>query len=151
MSARIVLVALVASLVAPAFARAQSRWERQVADYVQRTATALGRQGLKPTGAPQVGALWVDESVWFSVTLRAGVPYALVGACDNDCSELDLALYGGAHNEITTDRSSAMPVVRVTPPETLRYRVKVTLTGCRVSPCWYGIAVYQRATIPRAP
>ncbi|HEX4575338.1 MAG TPA: hypothetical protein VH158_09415 [Gemmatimonadales bacterium] len=151
MNARIIPTALFALLVAPVLVRAQNPWERQVVDYVQRTATALRRQGLEPTGAPRVGPMLVDESAWFSVTLRAGVSYAIVGACDNDCSGLDLALYSDAHNEVEAERGSAVPMVKVTPRETLQYRVKVTLTGCRLSPCWYGIGVYRQAATPPAP
>src|SRR5207237_9511407 len=128
--------------LSPAPARAQgggSRWERQIREYLRRTTAAFSEQGFQPTGEPKVALLLVDQSEWFTIMMHAGTSYTLVALCDNDCSGLDLVLYGTGRNEIEATRATPVPMIKVTPRATMSYRVKLTLTSCAVSPCWYGI------------
>jgi hypothetical protein len=75
-----------------------------------------------------------------NVTLRADVEYTFVGACDRDCSDLDLQLYDENGNLIDEDLlSDDVPVVTVTPSWTGRFRVKVIMADCSISPCGYAI------------
>ena len=139
------VLALAAVPLVPPPARPQgSRWERQIQEYLQRTTAALSRQGFQRTGAPKVGLLLVDQSEWFTITMHAGTAYTLVAVCDNDCTRLDLVLYGTGRNELEANRATPMPMIKVTPRETGPHRVKVTLTGCSLSPCWYGIGAYRK-------
>ncbi len=145
------VLALAALPLAPAPARAQGgggRWERQIQEYLQRTTAALDQQGLQQTGELQVGVLLVDQSEWFTITMHARASYTLVAVCDNDCTGLDLVLYGTGHNEIEASRATPVPMIKVTPRATMSYRVKLTLTSCAVSPCWYGIRAYRGITPP---
>ncbi len=147
------VLALAALPLAPAPARAQGvggRWERETQEYLRRTTTALSEQGFEPMGEPKVGLLLVDQSEWFAITMHAGTSYTLVAVCDNECSGLDLVLYGTGRNEIEATRARPVPMIKVTPRETRPYRVKVTLTSCLLSPCWYGIGAY-RSIIPPPP
>jgi hypothetical protein len=128
-----ILLAL-ASRAAPA---QTNRWERQVQQQLQRVSPHA-----KTT---KMGALNLEESEWFAVTLTAGVSYSILGVCDNDCSRLQLVLTTPDRNELATDRRGEnFPVVRFTPPETRVFRVKVVMDACLVSPCWYGVAVVER-------
>ncbi|HYT84036.1 MAG TPA: hypothetical protein VEK86_11315 [Gemmatimonadales bacterium] len=146
MKARTVAVLALAALpLAPTLGRAQGdRWERQIQTYLRRTTVALSAQGLQTTGEPQIGLLLVDQSEWFTITLHAGTSYTLIGVCDNDCAGLDLVLYGTGHNELEADRATPVPTIRVTPGNTMPYRVKVTLTSCMMNPCWYGVGAYRK-------
>lgn len=36
------------------------------------------------------------------------------------------------------------PVVELTPRTTQRYRVRVIMTGCGTSPCFYGVGVFGK-------
>lgn len=139
------LVALALSLI-PATVAAQTRWERQVQDQLRRTLRTLGVQDRERPTATKTGVLNAEESEWFTVTLSGGVPYSIVGVCDNDCSSLQLTLTTPKRNELATDRRGEnFPVVRFTPTETRLFHVKVVMEGCRVSPCWYGVAVTKGA------
>jgi len=114
-----------------------NRWERQVQEQLQRVSSRAR--------TTKTGALNLEESEWFEVTLTAGVSYAIVGVCDNDCSSLQLVLATPDRNELVTDRRGEnFPVVRFTPAETRAFRVKVVMEACLVSPCWYGVAVVER-------
>ena len=141
------VLALAALPLAPAPARTQgggSRWERQIQEYLRRTTAALSEQGFERTGEPGVGVLLVDQSEWFTITMHAGTSYSLVAVCDNDCTGLDLVLYGTSRNEIEANRATPVPTINVTPRATMSYRVRLTMTTCMVSPCWYGIGVYRK-------
>jgi hypothetical protein len=132
------LFAVLAVACVPATVVAQTnRWERQVQDQLQRVSPNAK--------TAKMGALNLEESEWFSVTLTAGVAYSILGVCDNDCSRLQLVLTTLDRNELATDRRGEnFPVVRFTPPETRVFRVKVVMEACLVSPCWYGVAVVER-------
>ena len=132
------LCAVILLALASRSAGAQTnRWERQVQEQLQRVSP-----NAKTT---KMGALNLEETEWFAVTLTAGVSYSILGVCDNDCSRLQLVLTTPDRNELATDRRGEnFPVVRFTPPETRVFRVKVVMDACLVSPCWYGVAVVER-------
>ena len=122
-----------------------NRWERQVSDQLQRAVASLHGQGVGRPDLTRVAPLNGEESESFPVTLQAGVAYFISGVCDNDCTSLHLVLANAAHNEVAVDRGSEnYPMLRFTPPVTMRYRVKVTMAGCQMNPCWYGVAVYRK-------
>jgi len=127
-------------------AHAQGRpWERQVQDKLRRAATALADRGFRPGGEPHVGSLLAQASDSFGVTLAAGHSYALIGVCDDDCSVAELRVYGPGDNEVAAERITNVPIVSITPRRDARYRVKLTMSACRMNPCWYGLAVETRS------
>jgi hypothetical protein len=137
-------VAVATALLVPQV-RAQNRWESQVADYLKRAANTLTDRGYEKTHDTQIGSLHNEESESFTLTLHAGTKYALVGVCDNDCNDLDLRLYDADDDEVDSDvATDDVPIVQVTPSETQRFRVKVIMSSCKASPCWYGIGVYGK-------
>jgi len=137
-------VALATALLAPQ-ALAQNRWESQVDGYLKQRAQHLTDQGYEKTHDTQIGSLHNEESESYTLTLHAGTKYALVGVCDNDCNDLDLRIYDADDNEVDSDvATDDVPIVNVTPTETQRYRVKVIMSSCKASPCWYGIGVYGK-------
>lgn len=135
-----VLVALTA-LPAPALTQGK-RWERQVRAQLDRTITAL--QGSSPSAARilTIGPLNMEESESLVIQMQAGITYDIVGACDEDCSDLHLLLSTASGNDMAVDRSSEnLPVLRFRPRDSGSYRVRVTMAACRVSPCWFGVAI----------
>jgi len=140
------LVAVVAVVGVADAARAQGGpWERQVHDKLRRAAHALTDRGFRPSGAPRVGLLVAQASDSFAVTLAAGHAYALIGVCDDDCSVVELRLYGPGDNEVAAERITNVPIVSVAPAREARYRLQVTMSSCRMNPCWYGLAVQTRS------
>ena len=118
------------------------RWERQVRAQLDRTVAAL--QGSSPGSARTliVGPLNTEESESLVVQMQAGTTYDIVGACDEDCSNLHLLLSTASGNDMAVDRSSEnRPVLRFKVRESGSYRVRVTMAACRVNPCWFGVAI----------
>jgi len=143
MNVRAVVIAFWPAVLLATPARAQvDRWERQVHEQVERAAASLGASGIGKALTTHVGMLNTDESESFTLTLRAGISYVVVGTCDEDCSNLGLVLSDLSSHDLAADRASGnAPVTQLTPRETASYRVKAVMASCRVNPCRYGVAV----------
>ena len=140
-----VAVAIALAFVAPTAHGQDNQWRGQVQGYLKRAAKTLSDKGYEETHETQIGSLSDDDNESFSLTLHSGTSYALVGVCDNDCTDLDLVLYDADNDQVDSDvQTDDVPIVQVTPHETQRYRVKVIMATCKTSPCWYGIGVYGK-------
>jgi hypothetical protein len=103
-----------------------------------RTAGGHGRQ----VGATQYGVLAEGGSAIMTVTLREGVGYAVVAACDRDCGRLALEATDPRRYTLDADQSeTTRPALRVVPAVTGPHRIVVTMGRCAVDPCRYGVVV----------
>ena len=86
------------------------------------------------------------------VNLPLGYDYAIMGVCDNDCSDLDLAvLKSGVELSVDTSRDD-WPVVQVVPTGTSSYEIKVSMYQCsHSSACGYQLTVWQRPQQAASP
>jgi|SRR5271165_4596025 len=75
-------------------------------------------------------------------TLYAGETYVFVGACDRDCSGLQLRLYDGYGQVIARD-NDVIPAVSTTVTHSGVFYLRVAMHGCEVQPCWAGVGVYR--------
>ena len=139
-------VLLGVALLAPAAAQAQdSRWERQVSDQLRRYGNVLSDKGYQLSHEIKTGSLGDDENEYFSLELDGGTSYALLGVCDEDCTDVDLRLFDADGNEVDSDvETDDYPVVEVRPGRSARYRVKVIMATCSTSPCFYGVGVFGK-------
>ncbi|HXF96177.1 MAG TPA: hypothetical protein VNI61_08770 [Gemmatimonadales bacterium] len=135
-----------AALLAPGAAQAQdSRWERQVRYQLNRAGDLLSDKGYGLSHELRWGTLDDDASEYFTLELDAGRAYALLGVCDEDCTDLDLRLFDADGNEVDQDlETDDYPVVEVRPGRTAVYRVKVIMATCSTSPCFYGVGVFAK-------
>lgn len=89
-----------------------------------------------------VRPLTLDGAYLWSVYMRAGVNYRVYAACDNDCSDVDMEIYGvdGA----LVDRDVApddTPYVQITPTASGRAYVRLWIYQCEVEPCYVAARV----------
>jgi hypothetical protein len=78
-----------------------------------------------------------------SVTLRAGMTYALVGVCDNDCDYLEFRLCDSQGSEVAHDtEADDTAVVKVTPSRTQVYQLRVIMASHSMQPCSLGVGLY---------
>ena len=123
--------------------RQQDEWVAQVRRILQNYGRALESRGYSLTHNIFTGSLDKGENEFVSVRLDIGTEYQLMGACDTDCSDLDLVLYDSNGREIDNDlQMDDYPVVSVTPSHSGTYRVKVIMANCTAEPCRYGIGVF---------
>jgi hypothetical protein len=142
---RLTLLSTVAvSIVAlgPVAAHAQSEWGRQVASLLNDGARIMSIGGYDRRDT-FTGELHNRTYTTLSVTLRAGVTYALVGVCDNDCSDLDFRLFDSEGREVVYDTDADdTPLVTVTPSRTQAYQLRVIMASCSAEPCSFGVGLY---------
>lgn len=142
---------LLALLFLPASLPAQGdRWQHEVRLRLARTGEVLAPRGYRVRGVAAEGTLFVGESRRLDLSLAAGMEYLLAGSCDADCTALSLVLANPTGYQVDAARGPGVtPVVRIVPSgATGSHRLTITMTGCRVSPCRYGVALFERA-LPR--
>jgi hypothetical protein len=118
-----------------------------VSHALERSARTLADRGYRRAAAPSYGVLLVDQSAKLEFPVTGKDEYVVAGACDNDCTGLQLVIANATGYEIDAARGPGnSPVVKVSPPMLAgTYRVTVTMSGCRVSPCRYGVAAFRRS------
>lgn len=127
-------------LAPPVAAQASATQVRSQLDAARQT---LRDQGLRPSHSYRLDRLRAEGEDTVSVALTATRTYAIVGACDADCTDLDLWLYDENDNLIDSDTGTdAVPVVRVTPRWSGTFSLRVRMVACAVEPCAYGIGVF---------
>jgi hypothetical protein len=107
--------------------------QQQVAPNAQRDAGFEDENALIPlSGSPHN----------WSVNLNAGVNYIFLGACDDDCTNLDIELIDAANAVVASDTApDDFPIVRFRPSANGTYTVRTHLRTCAVEPCQLGVRV----------
>lgn len=86
----------------------------------------------------------------WTVELVGGTSYRIVGACDDDCTNMDMELIDVATGGVVASDMLAeprpplrpdFPVVDFTPPSNGRYIVRLLMQTCTVAPCFAGARV----------
>jgi hypothetical protein len=83
------------------------------------------------------------QFVGFDLDARAS--YHLLGACDDDCSDLHFVLLtpeGQASWQASG--TGGRPALHVEPPVSGRYQLRATMRQCKLQPCEWGVRVYRR-------
>lgn len=81
-------------------------------------------------------ALSLDSPHVWSVFLREGVRYRIYGACDDNCSDLDLEIYAAGGRLTARDVArNDTPFVEITPAATGRHYVRLWLYACAADAC----------------
>lgn len=147
---RSLALALVAALIAvSSSAAAQSEYERQVRGYLEGGMAPHAALGYRPdqSNTDIIVSLRLESPFVWSVYLREGLNYRVYGACDNDCSDLDMEIYGAdghlADRDVATDDT---PYVQITPLQSGRHYVRLWLYQCANEPCFVAARVVQGGT-----
>ena len=115
----------------------------------EKAASAVAEQGFVPSKGvlPQqttIGLLPAGGNVFLEVNLRAGIDYMVVGTCDYDCSDMDLAAYSAAGAELASDvELDDVPVVSFRADTSGPYLIEVSMPGCDADTCYFGFRVYN--------
>jgi hypothetical protein len=92
-----------------------------------------------------MGRLDDDANESLTIPLDAGSEYILIGACDQDCSDMDLTVYDPSGNEVASDLATDdHPTLHIKGAVQGSYRLKVAMPACRANPCRYGVGVWSR-------
>jgi len=117
----------------------------QVRAILDAFSEAVAEQGYTATGEDWVSALGASETEEQVVTLGGGADYAIVAVCDEDCDDMDLAVYDPNGNMVDEDvESDANPVLEINGARSGQYRVEVRMYQCSSEPCYYAMGLYKR-------
>ncbi len=121
-------------------------YQQQILARLTQVEQAVAAQGFQQIAAPVTGQLPQGQMQSWPITLDVGAEYRVIGVCDDDCGDLDLALYDGYGNVISQDSSAdAAPVVSVIPTMSGQFQVQANMYNCRVAPCYYALVLYGRS------
>jgi hypothetical protein len=77
--------------------------------------------------------------------LERGKEYLIIGVCDNDCTDVDLAVKGGNGSVIVKDEEvDDTPVTRFRVTSSGRFTVEVTMADCSDEPCFFGFGLFDK-------
>jgi hypothetical protein len=80
------------------------------------------------------------------VRLEANRSYRFQGACDQDCSDVDMEILDPSGAQVAEDVAiDDRPVVSIRPTRAGDYTVRVWLAACNAEPCFVGLRGYSRA------
>ena len=84
------------------------------------------------------------QSQDIEVRLQSGVEYRVLGSCDNECADVDLAIYDSRGRLLDSDLLlDDYPVLNLRADTTNLYRIRVTMASCRIAPCYAAVRIYQ--------
>jgi len=125
----------------------QNVYEQQILERLAQVEQAFVSQGFQQMAPPAAGQLPAGQYHQYPMTLNAGVDYRLIGVCDNDCANFDLALYDENNNLVSQDvLTDATPIVSVAPQWTGPFQAQAVMQACTVQPCYYALVLYGRPT-----
>lgn len=129
----------------PAAAQVPDPHARELARKLAQADATMSEQGYSRAAGPFAGGLGVRETRRFSVTLRAGQEYSVVGVCDARCDDLGLALSNSRNTLVAqVPRRDGDPIIHVRPVATGAHSIEVIMRECTAAPCFFAFNVYAR-------
>lgn len=136
----VIALAFGAALLFAAPAHAQPEIIRTQLD---SAAVLMGGEGFRLQDDIVTGDLREGEDEQFELELEGGKTYIIVGVCDGDCTDLDMALTTAGGEDVDSDyETDDVPMVMVEVPRGAVYHLKVEMATCSVEPCAFGVGVF---------
>lgn len=124
---------------------ASNDYDGQVSGYLDTMEATGARTGQRRLFRSPMLHLAPGAQEDYPVTLSAGKAYTFAGACDNDCSDLDIQVMDSAGSKLLEDtETDSFPVVSFTPSAAGLYRVRVIMYACSSAPCSAQLTVMQK-------
>jgi hypothetical protein len=144
--------AIIAATPQISLTEAQRAEYRSVAlNYLNDAAKELAK-GFSPVVGVQdsINAMQPTEVQAWRLTLKRGETYRILGACDNECSDLDLELLDPAGKIIERDTlPDSAPVINIRPAADGVFSARVVMKTCTLAPCYAAARLYhQTGPIP---
>ncbi len=127
-------------------AAGQNAYQQTVTNQLNAAAAQLRQRGMSPVAAPLTGTLNARGEQSLEVSLRAGARYVIFGACDQDCSDFDLRIFGPDGAMLAEDvLADDQPVLDFQARAEGRYRLVAIMASCASSPCYWGAQLFASA------
>jgi hypothetical protein len=113
-------------------------------DLVRRRGDLL-EKGYRADGELLSGAVGVSATDPRTVNLEAGVEYAILAVCDEECYDIDLRISHAADSALAEDvRPDDTPVLEFTAPVTGPYDLDLIMFRCQATSCAWGGRIFRR-------
>jgi hypothetical protein len=138
-------LAALAILAGSAQAQVPDPYARELAQRLTRAEALLTENGYARAAGPFAGGMPERRARRYTVMLRAGQDYRIVGVCESRCGNLDLRLFAANNQLVAQDiLRDAVPVIHVRPVATGNYDIEAIMAQCNEAPCWFAFNVYSR-------
>ena len=137
----VVAAALVFLLGAPPSAEAQSSagvvWTQLQYAYTAADVTGFTLKNYV------IGRLDPSESDTWTFPLRAGKEYVIVGACDEDCTDVDMTVMQGSAMVASDELNDDLPMVGFTAAKGENHEIVVKMYNCDAAYCYFGFGLFE--------
>lgn len=91
-----------------------------------------------------IDRLSAGNNFTYSSQMNQGGRYVVTGACDQDCTNVDISVTNETGTVIARDeKPDALPEVLVVPSASGKYTVMVMVVECSNEPCYFGLGIYS--------
>jgi hypothetical protein len=124
--------------------RADDLWAQQVLEQLVEVESVALSQKLIRSHDPVIGQLRNTQNGIVTIRVESGIGYLIVGACDEDCDDLDFFLYDAANNLLAKDDEYGdIPLVTYDGGPANEVSLRVRMYSCQLEPCAFGVAVFR--------
>ena len=146
MTMRIVLgIATAFAFAAPAVQAQEMSHEELIQAQLEMAESLVAAEGYQPRQEHVVGSVELGETVTQSIRLGGGGNYVVIAVCDTDCSDVDVAVYDSERTLVGSDNDeSDVAIAQVRTAAAGSFTAEVTMYSCTVSPCFFGLGVFEK-------
>jgi hypothetical protein len=134
-------------LPSPTHSQSSPSDQRDIADVRRKLngeSEHLRGQNYRPLGAPQIEAVERGKRESFVLELVGNVTYAIVAACDPDCTHVIISLRDRQGRVLMqSPEQQNTVIISGTPQESGEYVAEVAVPGCTEEECYAGIVVLR--------
>jgi hypothetical protein len=114
-----------------------------IADQLNQIGANFASGWAAPQGfSDETAALQPGTAHVWRFDLTANTQYSIIGACDVDCSNVDIELIDSRGGVVASDMlGNDYPVVNYTPTENGTYYARLLMQACTRAPCYAGMRV----------
>jgi hypothetical protein len=132
-----------AALMVPASSMAGGLFEDVVDKQLDKAGETFGERGYSPADWRVRGSLGPGEATEYQIRLERTEKVAIVGACDHDCTDMDITVTSPGGRDVASDTlEDDVPIVTLTPRRDGQYTVRVVMAGCSSRTCNYGLELF---------
>jgi hypothetical protein len=142
MATRALLLAVLLSVSASLHAQS---YATQVWDQLQGAYAGISDSSSFELNNYIIGKLANGATDRWMFSLAQGKEYLIIGVCDHDCADVDLAVLGGNGSVIVKDEEvDNTPVTQFRVTTGGQFTVEVTMADCRAEPCLFGFGLFEK-------
>lgn len=123
----------------------RTQLEQLIRQYLDHSANA-NASGFVASGiSDEIVSLQPGADYRWVVNLHGGTSYRILGACDNECSNIDMEVLDASGQTVGSDvLPDDIPIVNVQPTADTSFTVRLIMRTCTIAPCFVGARVLQQ-------